>query len=167
MYQLRTLWWRSHAHAPNSSRVPMAAMTATARRTSANVPTDRITSVRLIVVARFIYLLLSLLQYRYVGAAVEVPRQGLPNSHKLFTAPTMNLRHDLLPSAISSSPRIGEGYPHTNLTSSTFLVGAGSSAPGASARCEPVRLQRGGQPAATVPSYFTGGMRRSGHWICS
>src|SRR5918993_3486974 len=46
MYQLRTLWWRSHAHAPTSSMVPVAAMPTTARMTNANVPTDRTMSVR-------------------------------------------------------------------------------------------------------------------------
>src|SRR5829696_3162376 len=46
MYQLRTLWWRSHAHATNSAVLPVAATSAKARRTSASIPTDRITSVR-------------------------------------------------------------------------------------------------------------------------
>src|ERR687893_449090 len=46
MYQLRMLWWRSHAHAPTSSMVPVAAMPTTARVTNANVPTDRTMSVR-------------------------------------------------------------------------------------------------------------------------
>ena len=58
MYQLRTLWWRSHAHAVNSLMLPVTAMPTTARSTSANVPTDRITSVRFNVVARFIAILL-------------------------------------------------------------------------------------------------------------
>jgi hypothetical protein len=31
----------------------------------------------------------------------------------------------------------------------------------------PIPAGYGGQPAATVPSYFTGGMRRFGHWVCS
>src|SRR5215204_5867867 len=47
MYQLRTLWWRSQAHATNSPVLPVATMSAKARRTSTNIPTDRITSVRL------------------------------------------------------------------------------------------------------------------------
>src|SRR5215217_7241654 len=46
MYQLRTLWWRSHAHPTNSPVLPVAAMSAQAERTSTNIPTDRITSVR-------------------------------------------------------------------------------------------------------------------------
>src|SRR5215203_4953739 len=47
MYQLRTLWWRSHAHPINSPVLPVAATSAKARRTSTNIPTDRIASVRL------------------------------------------------------------------------------------------------------------------------
>ena len=79
MYQLRTLWWRSHAHAPNSSRVPVTAMPTTARRTRANVPTDRITSVRFIVVARFIAILLfsvssvDILQTSFIQCVCDIP----------------------------------------------------------------------------------------------
>src|SRR5215203_4420092 len=58
MYQLRTLWWRAHAHATNSSVLPVAATAAAAKRTSAKVPADRIRSVRFSVTDRFIALLL-------------------------------------------------------------------------------------------------------------
>src|SRR5918998_4057936 len=78
MYQLSMLWWRSHAHAPTSSRVPVAARAPTAMRISANVPTDKITSVRFIVVARFIFLLLSvssvdILQTSFISYVCDIP----------------------------------------------------------------------------------------------
>ena len=46
MYQLRTLWWRPQAHETNSPVLPVATMSAKARRTSTISPTDRIASVR-------------------------------------------------------------------------------------------------------------------------
>jgi uncharacterized Ntn-hydrolase superfamily protein len=46
MYQLKTLWWRAHAHATNSSVLAVATITPAATMASANVATERITSVR-------------------------------------------------------------------------------------------------------------------------
>src|SRR4051812_301301 len=37
-YQLRTLWWRAHAHATNASVLAVATITPAAMRASASVP---------------------------------------------------------------------------------------------------------------------------------
>src|SRR3954454_5114081 len=94
-YQLRTLWWRAHAHATNASVLAVATITPAAMRASASVPAARIASCRFGASVRFMVLLSarvdgsflaaggpSWLPPRSAGSALAElgsPRGGLPS----------------------------------------------------------------------------------------